>query len=108
MVLVDLPRDTSRTAVSGYAEQQMWFRNDASIDLDGRDYVKFGRIHRFNPAGLRAKGLDLRRVGEYRGVPLYQVVPGPERPDLLFVPLRPGCLFYPYQWRSDRNMRYHG
>jgi hypothetical protein len=70
--------------------------------------VKFGRIHRFNPTGLRARGLELGRVGEYRGVSLYQIVPGPERPDVLFVPLRPGCFFYPFQWIADRNTRYHG
>jgi hypothetical protein len=32
-VLVDLPADTSRAALSGYAEQQSWFRNDPEIKL---------------------------------------------------------------------------
>ena len=107
-VLVDAPRDALRVISPGYAEQHLWFRHGEPIDLDGREYVKFGRIHRFSPAGLRARGLDLRRVGEYKGVSVYRLLPGPKRPEVLFVPLRPGCFFYPYQLRYDRNMRYHG
>jgi hypothetical protein len=91
-VLVDLPTDTSRVILSGYAEHQSWFRNDPEIKLGEREYGKFGRVHRFNPAGLRARGLELGRVGKYRGVPLYQVVPGPERPDVLCT-VAPGVLF---------------
>lgn len=106
--LVDAPRDTLGGGAPGYAEQHLWFQHDEPIELNRREYVRFGRLRRFHPAGLRAQGLDLRRVGEYKGVPLYQLMPGPERPEVVFVPLRPGCLFYPYQVRHDRNMRWDG
>ena len=103
-VLADAPADTLPVS-SGYAEGQVWFRNGEPIRLGRREYVRWGRLRRLDPDGFTAKGIGLVRVGEHGGVPLYAEAPGEkELFRVLWVPLRPGCLFQSYQWQSDRGM----
>jgi hypothetical protein len=41
---------------------------------------------------------DLRRIGEYRGVPMFaEPTADPKRPEVVYFMVRPGCVFQPYQ-----------
>lgn len=72
-----------------YAAGATWYIQGEPITLDGRRYIKFGvpRILAVN---------DVTRAGEYQGVPLF-AEPGMTRPDVVYVAVRPGCEFQPYQ-----------
>jgi hypothetical protein len=72
-----------------YAAGAGWFIQGDAITLGGRRYVKFGlpRVVGVN---------DVTRTGEYQGVPVFAET-GAERPEVLYVPVRPGCEFQPYQ-----------
>jgi hypothetical protein len=72
-----------------YAAGATWYVQGDQITVDGRRFVKFG-LPRVVGVG------QVARSGEYQGVPLF-AEPGMARPDVLYVPLRPGCEFQPYQ-----------
>lgn len=106
--IVDAPTDTP-TRLPGYAESAAWYRNDEYVSLGGRRYARFGRLRRLDPDGFAARGREMVRVGEQGGVPLYAEGPDPEPPTVLWVPLRPGCLFQSYQRsHNDRPRDWEG
>lgn len=72
-----------------YAAGATWYIQGEPITLNGRRYVKFG-----TPRVLSVN--DVTRTGEYQGVPLF-AEPGMARPDVVYVAVRPGCEFQPYQ-----------
>ncbi len=72
-----------------YASGTTWFINHEPIVARGARFTKYG-LPRVIPAQ------QLRRSGEFNGVPLFAEV-GVEQPDVYYVPLRPGCEFQPYQ-----------
>jgi hypothetical protein len=39
---------------------------------------------------------EVTRMGEFQGVPLFAEA-GQSRPEVVYVPVRPGCEFQPYQ-----------
>ncbi|HEY0015420.1 MAG TPA: outer membrane beta-barrel protein [Longimicrobium sp.] len=72
-----------------YAAGAAWYIQGDRITLDGRRYVKFGL-----PRVLGVN--DVARTGEYQGVPVFAEA-GTARPDVVYVAIRPGCEFQPYQ-----------
>jgi hypothetical protein len=72
-----------------YASGASWYIQGDQITLDGRRFVKFGL-----PRVLGVN--DVTRTGEYQGVPVFAQA-GMARPDVVYVPVRPGCEFQPYQ-----------
>lgn len=98
--IVDAPTD-GPTRLIGYAESATWYRNDQPLTINGRRYARMGYLRRLDPDGFAAQGRELVRVGEQEGVPLYAEGPDPDPPTVLWVPLRPGCLFQSYQ--RDHN-----
>lgn len=80
---------------AGYAGQETWFTRGQPVALRGLSYVKYG--------GERRVPLDqLRRVGDYQGVPLYSAPADTVRPQAVYVPVRVGCIFTAYV-REDLN-----
>lgn len=72
-----------------YAAGAAWYIQDALITVDGRRFVKYG-LPRVLAAG------EVTRLGEHQGVPVFAEVGAP-RPQVVYVPVRPGCEFQPYQ-----------
>jgi opacity protein-like surface antigen len=72
-----------------YAAGATWFIQGDQITVGGRRFVKFGlpRVVGVN---------ELARSGEYQGVPVFAET-GMARPDVVYVAVRPGCEFQPYQ-----------
>jgi hypothetical protein len=70
-----------------------WFVRDEPIFFAGREYVRFG-VPREVEAG------QIRRLGEYQGVPLFVPPDAGEPPASLLVPVQDGCIFQPYQLRQ--------
>ncbi|HEY0037493.1 MAG TPA: outer membrane beta-barrel protein [Longimicrobium sp.] len=73
----------------GYAAGAPWFIQGDPITLDRRRYVKFGL-----PRVLGVN--EVTRMGEYQGVPVFAEA-GMTRPEVVYVAVRPGCEFQPYQ-----------
>jgi Outer membrane protein beta-barrel domain len=76
-------------AAPSYAGGAGWYIQGGPISLDGRRFVKFGL-----PRVLGVN--EVARTGEYQGVPVF-AEPGMARPDVVYVAIRPGCEFQPYQ-----------
>lgn len=74
---------------SSYAGGANWYIQGDAITLDGRRFVKFGL-----PRVLGVN--DVARSGEYQGVPVF-AEGGMTRSDVVYVAIRPGCEFQPYQ-----------
>ncbi|HEX8358902.1 MAG TPA: outer membrane beta-barrel protein [Longimicrobium sp.] len=73
----------------GYAANAAWYIQGEPIMLDRRRYVKFGLA--------RVLGVsEVTRVGEHQGVPVFAEA-GTTRPEVVYVAVRPGCEFQPYQ-----------
>jgi hypothetical protein len=74
---------------AGYAGQESWFTQGQAITLQGRSYMKY--------RGERRVPLtQLRRVGDYQGIPLYSAPADSVRPQAVYVPARVGCIFNAY------------
>jgi hypothetical protein len=80
-------------AFAGDAE---WYASADELTLNGRRYMRFGLPR------LASPDADLRRVGEYGGVPLFAEA----GEDHVVVPVRPGCLMQDY--RPERYLRVRG
>ncbi|HEX8832488.1 MAG TPA: hypothetical protein VF705_15035 [Longimicrobium sp.] len=72
-----------------YAAGATWFINREQVTANNRRYSLYG-LPRVIPAR------QLQRSGEFRGVPLF-VEAGATDQDVLYVPVRAGCEFQPYQ-----------
>lgn len=72
-----------------YAGGAAWYIQGDAITLGGRRFVKFG-LPRVVGVG------EVTRSGEYQGVPVFAEA-GMARPDVVYVAVRPGCEFQPYQ-----------
>ena len=76
--------------IAGYAGQEPWFTRGQNVSVQSRAYIKY--------RGERRVPLDqLRRLGEYQGIPLF----GPPAetaaaPQAIYVPVRVGCIFQAY------------
>jgi tetratricopeptide (TPR) repeat protein len=72
---------------SEYAVKHLWYTNNEAINFRGRIYKKFGQERIMGPN-------ELVKVGKHQGVNVYS-----ERVwrGLLYVPVRQGCEFQPYE-----------
>jgi hypothetical protein len=82
-------REAYPTTTPPYAAGAAWYVEGTPIMLDGRRYVKFGM-----PRVLGVS--EVARMGEYLGVPVFAEA-GVTRPEVVYLPVRPGCEFQPYQ-----------
>ena len=72
-----------------YAARTGWFMNNRPVSFMDRSYVRVG-LTRIIPSE------ELIRIGEYQGIPLFGEARTGAPPDVLYVPVRPGCEFQPY------------
>lgn len=80
------------TVAPAYATGTAWFIEQDSLAFEGGTWVKFGVTREIGPEVLQ-------RIGEVAGTPLFAEA-GREAPfEVLYVPVRPGCEFQPYQPR---------
>ena len=74
---------------AGYAGQETWYTRGQPVTLQGRSYMKYGGERRVPLA-------QLRRLGDYQGIPLYGAPTDSVRPQAVYVPVRVGCIFTAY------------
>ncbi|HYW13037.1 MAG TPA: hypothetical protein VE871_13850 [Longimicrobium sp.] len=77
-------------AAMGYAAGSTWFINNEPIMVNGRRYVKYGL-----PRVLGVS--EVARTGDYMGVPVFAEAGATGATEVLYLPVRPGCEFQPYQ-----------
>jgi hypothetical protein len=78
-------------ATTGYAGGETWFINTEPIQFNGRRYVKYGL-----PRILGTS--DVNNVGTVNNVSVFaEPSADAQRPEVIYVPTRPGCEFQPYQ-----------
>ncbi|CAA9359257.1 MAG: hypothetical protein AVDCRST_MAG68-4291 [uncultured Gemmatimonadetes bacterium] len=83
------PFATAFPAGAQYAANATWFINNEPVMFQNRRFVKYGL-----PRVLGVN--EVTRVGDFMGVPVFAEA-GQTRPDVVYVPVRPGCEFQPYQ-----------
>lgn len=82
-----------------YAASATWYVNNDRFTFMNRNYVKFGLTRVISPN-------ELTRIGETQGVGVYAQPGMATPPDVIFVPVRPGCEFQPYQYEPvSRRVR---
>ncbi|CAN5868594.1 hypothetical protein BH20GEM3_BH20GEM3_12320 [soil metagenome] len=78
-------------ATTGYAGGADFFVQDRPVTFRNRRYVRFG-LTRIIPA------TDVRAIGDFQGATLFaETGANMQNPDVLYVLVRPGCEFQPYQ-----------
>jgi hypothetical protein len=82
-----------------YASGANWFVQTDGMRFMNRDYVRFG------VSRLITTPAQLTRVGEFQGTPIFAEAGATTPHSVLYVPLRPGCEFQPYQLRTDVRVR---
>jgi hypothetical protein len=82
-------REAHPATAPNYAAGAAWYIQGTPIVLGRRRYVKHGM-----PRVLGVN--EVARMGEHQGVPVFAET-GMTRPDVVYVPVRPGCEFQPYQ-----------
>jgi hypothetical protein len=83
------PFATAFPAGAQYAGNATWFINNEPVMFQNRRFVKYGL-----PRVLGVN--EVTRAGDFMGVPVFAEA-GQTRPDVIYVPVRPGCEFQPYQ-----------
>ena len=73
-----------------YAANATWYINNEPITFGNRRYVKYGL-----PRVLGVN--EVTRVGDYQGVGVFAETGATDRPEVVYIPVRPGCEFQPYQ-----------
>ncbi|HEX9936671.1 MAG TPA: hypothetical protein VGB15_06100 [Longimicrobium sp.] len=77
------------SVTEGYAANATWFINNEPITFNGRRYVKYGLP--------RVLGVtEVTSSGTFEGVPVFAEA-GAASPDVIYIPVRTGCEFQPYQ-----------
>lgn len=101
MVMVagqEQPFSQAYPSTTGYASGQSWFINSDPITFNRRRFVKFGL-----PRVVSAE--QLTRSGEYQGVSVFTEA-GAEAPfQVIYVPVRTGCEFQPYNAETEIRVR---
>lgn len=82
-----------------YAAGHHWFVIQQPVLMLGHEYLPFGVTRPVDAEGLSS-------VGSFRGVPLFTEAGSPATPDVLYVPVRPGCEMQPYRL-SGTGLRFH-
>jgi hypothetical protein len=84
--------------IQAYATGRSWFVEGGPIRVANRQYVRFGLTRVIQPA-------ELTRIGEHQGVPVFAAPGQPAAPDVVYLPVRPGCEFQPYQLEAQIQVR---
>ena len=79
-----------RPSMTGYAGGEPWFIANEAITVNGRRYVRYGL-----PRVLGVS--EVSRTADFSGVPVFAEAGATGTPEVLYVPVRPGCEFQPYQ-----------
>ncbi len=78
------------TVTDGYAANASWFINNEPITFNNRRYVKYGLP--------RVLGVtEVTSIGNFQGVPVFAEAGATGAPDVIYIPVRTGCEFQPYQ-----------
>lgn len=86
-----LPFDDAYTLEDeGYSASKTWYINNEEVEALGKTYVKYGL-----PRVLGV--LEIEKVGVYDKVGIYAEVGATGTPEVIYIPVRPGCEFQPYQ-----------
>jgi hypothetical protein len=86
-------------ATTGYAGGADFFVQDRPITFRNRRYVRFG-LTRIIPA------TDVQRVADFQGTTVFaETGANMQNPDVLYVLVRPGCEFQPYQRETVTRVR---
>lgn len=95
------PLAAVRRDTVGYAAAAEWYVRGEHLAVDRRRYVKYGLPREILPELLT-------RAGEYRGVRLFaaretvsQATEHGQTSDIRYVPVRPGCVFQPYEHHAN-------
>ncbi len=73
-----------------YAEGQTWFVNNETVKFNGKPYVKYGLP--------RILGVtEIMKTGVYKGVGVYREAGTTGVAEVIYIPVRQGCEFQPYQ-----------
>lgn len=86
------------TATPTYAAGATWYVNNETITVDGREYVKFGLPRIVGTT-------EVARVGDFQGTAVFAEAGATGPHQVLYVPVRPGCEFQPYQLREEIRVR---
>lgn len=74
---------------AGYAAGKAWFINNDKVSFKGKSYIKYGLP--------RVLGVtEVSKIGENDGISVF-AEPGTEIPEVIYLPVRRGCEFQPYQ-----------
>lgn len=73
-----------------YAGGTDWFINNEKISGKGKSYVKYGL-----PRVLGVS--EITRISEYKGVGVYAESGSSGVPEVIYIPVKSGCEFQPYQ-----------
>ena len=82
---------TAYPGTTGYAAGSTWYLNNDAITVNGRRYVKYGL-----PRVLSVN--EVVRVGDHQGVAVFGEVGTTTAAEIIYIPVRPGCEFQPYQF----------
>ncbi len=86
------------TTAPTYGSAAAWFVESDRMRFENRDYVRFG-VTRVVSAP------QLRRVGEHMGTPVFAEMGATTPHSVLYIQVRPGCEFQPYQLRTTIQPR---
>jgi hypothetical protein len=84
------PFSEAYPAATGYAAGTTWFIDNEPIRVNGRVYVKYGL-----PRVLGVN--EVIRTADFQGVPVFTEAGARAKTEVVYVPVRPGCEFQPYQ-----------
>jgi hypothetical protein len=73
-----------------YAAASPWYINHQPVRFRGRMLMKYGLPRILAPE-------EVQRAGEFRGMPLFAEAGVSGIPEVVYVMVRPGCMFHPYQ-----------
>jgi len=76
-----------------YAVGANWYVQQQEIMFNQRNWVPFGVTRIIQPP-------NLQRVGEYQGTPVFAEAGRTAPYEVVYIPVRPGCEFQPYQPRE--------
>jgi len=77
-------------ATKDYASQQTWFINNEELTINGIKFVKYGL-----PRVLGVN--EIEKAATYKGVGVYIEAGMKTIGEVIYLPVRPGCEFQPYQ-----------
>jgi len=81
-----------------YAANESWFIQSDSVTFNNTQYVKYGVARNVTPNMLTS-------AGSVNGIPVFAESSAQEPYQVLYVPIRPGCEFQPYQVREALRPR---